>query len=124
MAKGFQIGHVVSQETRKKIGDALRRSVEFSCDNCGNLSRDKPSSFVRKKRHFCGQECYSIFRRDKLPIEEHARWSGGISSAEAHRRWKKKNPERMSFLKSRRYARERGALGSHTFEQWRTLREI
>ena len=37
--------------------------------------------------------------------------------------WKKKNPERMAHLKARRYARERNAEGSHTFEEWRALKE-
>lgn len=99
-----------------------KNRILFICDNCGKAADDRVSHFKRKKRHFCSQLCYSVFRRDKMPIEEHPRWTGGVSNTEAHRRWKKKNPERMAHLKARRYARERGAEGSHTHSQWEALK--
>lgn len=88
MPKGFQPGHQPSANTRKKIGDTLRRSIIFKCDNCGVTAIDKPSSFARKKRHFCGQDCYSEFRKDKLPIHEHSRFGTGHSSDEREKRKK------------------------------------
>lgn len=97
--------------------------IGFSCENCGAEASDKPSSYKRKKRHFCSMSCYAKFRAGKRPIEEHERWQGGVSSTEAHRRWKAKNPTRMAHLKAARYARERGASGSHTLEEWETLKE-
>lgn len=83
---------------------------------------ERAGHFKKSKRHFCDKTCYSEFRIEKIPIQEHPRWQGGVSQTEAHRRWKKKNPERMAFLKARRYAREQGAKGSHTFEQWKELK--
>lgn len=65
--------------------------------------------------------CYSVFRKTNLPIEEQHAWKGGVSQAEAHRRWKAKNPKRMSHLKARRYAREKNAEGSHDFEEWQAM---
>jgi len=94
----------------------------FTCAYCGELSSEKPSHFVRKTRNFCSQKCYSLFRAQYQPIEEHPRWHGGISNAEAHRRWKAKNPERMAHLKARRYAQERRAAGSHTLGEWTSLK--
>lgn len=40
-----------------------------------------------------------------------------------HRRYIKNHPERISHLKARRYARERGAEGGHTLEEWRELKK-
>lgn len=91
------------------------------CSNCEKEITRRTKLF--SKRVFCNQLCYSTFRKEKLPIEEHHRWQGGISNTEAHRRWKAKNPERMAHLKARRYARERKAEGSHTLEEWNSLKE-
>ena len=66
---------------------------------------------------------YHAFRKELRPIEEHERWDGGVSNTEAHKRWKARNPERMAHLKARRYARERGAEGSHTLKEWMELKK-
>lgn len=65
---------------------------------------------------------YHRFRAELRPKSEHERWDGGVTQTEAHRRWKKKNPERMAFLKACRYARERGAKGSHNYQEWLDLK--
>jgi len=96
--------------------------IKFNCKYCKKIAYDRPSHYKRKKRHFCSMQCYSKFRKERQPIQEHPRWQGGVSDTEAHRRWKKRNPKRMSFLKARRYARERGAIGFHTFEEWETIK--
>lgn len=58
-------------------------------------------------------------------VEQHA-YKGvrkpGESKQVYHRRYCKNNPARISHLKARRYARERGALGSHTIEEWEALK--
>ena len=69
-----------SAETRKKIGNALRKSIWFKCDYCDAWAYNKPSAYKRKKRHFCCQDCYSKYRAEKLPREEqHAYKNGGLS---------------------------------------------
>lgn len=68
-------------------------------------------------------ECYAKYRKEIMPKNEQPTWKGGITHYESHRRWVKKNPERMAHLKARRYAREKGAEGSHTFEEWKKLCE-
>ena len=97
--------------------------ILFKCDNCSAESIDRPSHYARKRRHFCSTKCYAEYRRDKMLPEEQNSWRGGVTPYEAHRRWVSKNPERMAHLKARRYARERNAEGSHTFEQWTALKE-
>lgn len=77
-----------SQETKDKISKALSRKIEFNCDMCGKLSLDKPSSFNRKKRHFCSRQCYSEFRKTKLPKEEHHRFGTGLPREEQAKRRK------------------------------------
>lgn len=96
--------------------------VLFECDNCGRVVLGRKSHYERKNRHFCSTECYSFFREFFLLPSEQPTWRGGVSQTEAHRRWKAKNPERMAHLKARRYARERGASGSHTLEEWEALK--
>lgn len=84
----FQVGHKHSVETKKKIGDALRRRVEFLCDYCNMPSNDQPSSYARKMRHFCSQYCYSKFREEILPKWEQPRFGTGNSPEERQKRIK------------------------------------
>lgn len=109
------------------MGNNKRLRVFFYCDYCNKLSSDRPSHYKRKKRHFCNQECYSSFRKEKLPLEEQHAYKGirkkGESKQIYHRRYCENNPERISHLKSRRYAREKGAIGSHTLEEWGELKD-
>lgn len=98
------------------------RRIHAICASCKKMFWEKPSHYKRYKRHFCSVPCYASYRRDVMPPEEQNTWRGGVSQTEAHRRWKRKNPEHMAHLKARRYARERGAEGSHTLKEWRELK--
>ena len=42
---------------------------------------------------------------------------------ETKKDYRKKNPEIIAHLKSRRSVRERGAVGSHTLKEWNNLKE-
>lgn len=95
--------------------------VKFFCDYCGELSSERKSHYDRKLRHYCNRRCYSFDRMENWGKEDQPTWRGGVTPSESHRRWKKKNPEKMAHLKARRYARERGAKGSHTLEEWESL---
>lgn len=80
------LGHVITAETRAKIGKALSQSILFNCDFCQKPVSDKPSSYAKKKRHFCSQRCYSQFRSARLPKEEQPRYGTGHSTEERVRR--------------------------------------
>jgi 5-methylcytosine-specific restriction endonuclease McrA len=125
--KGFVSGHKHSEETKKKIGDANRNQIYFNCEYCGKQSSDKPSHYKLKKRHFCSMKCYSKFRKELLPFYEQHAYKGIRKEGETkqiyHRNYCKNNPENISHLKARRYARERKAEGSHTLQQWKDLKE-
>lgn len=95
--------------------------MTYQCDNCKRPAETKASAYTRKRRHFCSNPCYWAYRRTAPPSEQPT-WRGGVSNTEAHRRWKAKNPRRMAHLKAARYARERGAKGSHSLEQWESLK--
>lgn len=95
--------------------------ISFNCDYCNLISKDWKSHFDKKKRHYCNMSCYSLARKHKWTKSDQPTWRGGVSNTEAHKRWKKKNPERMAHLKAMRYARERSAEGSYTLEQWNDL---
>lgn len=76
-----------SSETKKKIGDSLRRSIFFNCFQCGKMAFDKPSSFARKQKHFCSQDCYSSYKLT-IPKELHPKYGSGNSPSERSKRRK------------------------------------
>ena len=81
--KGFQVGHAHSKETKEKISNALSKKILFNCDMCGKQSSDKPSSYMRKKRHFCSRDCYSRYRKEVMkPHEQNSYKGGGMSDEE------------------------------------------
>ncbi|MEW8986085.1 MAG: hypothetical protein AB2401_03610, partial [Bacillus sp. (in: firmicutes)] len=115
-----------SEETRAKIGEANRRSTMFTCDFCGSLSFEKPSHYEKTNKHFCSMLCYTRYRAEVLHFTEQNSYKGvrkpGESKQVYHRRYAKRNPERIARLKARRYAREKNAEGSHTLEEWNELK--
>lgn len=125
--KGFQKGHTLSEESKKKISEKLSKKIKFNCDFCGKENQDKPSSYARKKKHFCNKNCYADYRREYYSIEEHNNYQGVRKSGESkqvyHRRYAKNNPDIIAHLKARRYAREKGAIGNHSLEEWNLLKE-
>lgn len=116
----------LSSETKKKISKANNKQIKFNCDYCRKVSFKKRSSFSRNERHFCSKRCYSKFVVERMTYEEMNAYKGirkpGESKQIYHRRYVKRNPERIAHLKARRYARERNAKGSHTLEEWKELK--
>lgn len=107
--------------SRQKPKWAKNRS-ELKCDYCSKLFWEDKNKSQKKKRHFCSMDCYAKYRKEIMPPNEQPTWKGGITPYEAHRRYVKKNPERIAHLKARRYAREKNAEGSHTLEEWQELK--
>ncbi len=63
--------------------------TQYKCDYCKKISYTRPSHYKKKKRHFCSQDCYSLFRKYKLPKEEqHAYKGGGLPESEKKKRIK------------------------------------
>jgi len=126
--KGFQKGHEVSKETRIKIGLANRGIwIKFRCDYCGKENEEKQSHYRNSKRHFCGMKCYKKFVRERMPIQEQNAYRGVRKKGESrqiyHRNYCKNHPENIAHLKARRYAREKGAEGNHTLNEWEGLKK-
>ena len=118
-----------SEETKKKIGIANRGVwIKFKCDNCGKENEEKQSHYKKKKRHFCNMDCYSKFRKEKLPLTEQHAYKGvrkeGESKQVYHRNYVKKHPDIISHLKARRYAREKKSKGKHSLFEWNALKEV
>lgn len=86
--KGFQKGHIVSEETRVKISKANDGNFFGKCDYCGKEYHTKKSHYKRTKRHFCSRECYSKYRAEYLPKEEQHAYGKGLSIEERIRRRK------------------------------------
>lgn len=101
-------------------------AIEYTCDYCGVICWESKGAYERKKRHFCSMRCYSLFRVTELPLTEQHTYRGvrkeGENKQVYHRNYCKSHPENISHLKAKRYARERGAEGSHTFIEWQTLK--
>jgi len=98
-----------------------KKRLELACDYCSKLFWEAKNKAQKKKHHYCSMLCYSKDRRENWKPEEQSSWRGGISPYESHRKWVKKNPLRMAHLKARRYARQKNAEGSHSFEEWQKL---
>lgn len=80
--KGFQKGHITTQETRDKISRANDGNFHTKCDYCGSDFHTKRRAFARQLRHFCCVDCYSKYRKDILPKEEQPRYGSGYSQEE------------------------------------------
>lgn len=70
------------------MGNNQNPRVKFFCEYCKVESSDRPSHYALKRRHFCSQNCYSLFRKDLLPKEEQNRYGTGYSPEERLRRAK------------------------------------
>lgn len=77
MSKGFQPGHIVSEETRAKISKANDGNFYCNCDYCGIKYHTKRSAFAKSKRHFCSRKCYYKYREEILPKEEQNAYGTG-----------------------------------------------
>jgi len=101
-------------------------AIEYACDYCGIIYWESKKAFEKKKRHFCSMRCYSLFRANVLPLTEQHAYRGVRKNGESkqiyHRNYCKTHPETISHLKARRYAREKGAEGSHTLLEWQMLK--
>jgi len=115
-----------SEETKKKIGLANRGVwITFNCDNCNKETQEKQSHYKKKKRHYCSMKCYAEHRKTWNFTEQNS-YKGvrkkGESKQVYHRKYVKNNPDIISHLKSRRYAKEKNAIGGHTLEDWINLK--
>ena len=109
-------------------GHGVRKNfsqIDVSCDYCGKLFKEKPSSIKKTKKHFCSTNCYSKYR-EKLDFNKSNAYKGvrklGESKQVYHRNYCKNHPDRIAHLKARRYARKRNAIGSHTLKEWELLK--
>lgn len=89
-------------EVRNKISLALK-GRKFSEEWKGKLSESK---LKNPTRYWLGK------KRPEMTGINCPWWKGGISTY-----------ERKLYLNSRRWARKNGAIGSHTFDDWKTLKE-
>lgn len=119
--------HKVSKETREKIGKANRGVwIKYKCDYCEKKCEEKISHYKKSKRHFCSMKCYAKFREEKIPFWEQPAYIGvrkkGQSKQIYHQNYMKKYPEKIAYLKAKRYAMKKNAEGSHTFEEWENIK--
>lgn len=114
-------------ETKLRIGNTNRNQLFYFCDYCGRLAHNKPSAYKKNKNNFCNQHCYSEYRKYQLPFYKQHAYQGVRKKNESkqvyHRNYCRNNPKNIAHLKSRRYAREQGAKGSHSLKEWESLKE-
>jgi len=124
---GRKKGYKHNKETKEKIGLANRGVwIKFKCDYCGKENEEQQSHYNQSKRHFCNVECRKEFFKT-LPFYEQNAYKGvrkiGENKQVYHKNYCKKHPKNIAHLKARRYARERGAEGSHTLKEWEALKK-
>lgn len=100
--------------------------VKYNCDFCGIEQTEQKSKYERSIKHFCNMKCYKSYVKT-LDFNKQNSYKGvrrvGDTKQVYHRRYSKNHPLTISHLKARRYAREKGAIGSHTLEEWLLLKE-
>ena len=116
-----------SEETKRKIGLANRGEwVKFECGTCKKKCEEKISHYRKSKTHFCSRKCQGI-AYSKIPFTKQVNYRGVRKEGEPKwiysARYRKAHPERIAHLKARRYARERNAEGSHSLEEWKSLKQ-
>jgi len=119
----------MSESTKIKICLANRGIwIKYNCDYCSKENEEKQSHYKRKKRHFCSMECYTKYRKEIMPPNECNSYKGirkpGESKQVYHRRYVQSHKINIAHLKARRYAKEKGALGNHTLQEWENLKKL
>jgi len=70
------------------MGNNKNPRVIFNCYYCQKETSERPSHYAKKKRHFCSNRCYALYRKYILPKEEHNRYGTGLPEEERKlRRW-------------------------------------
>ncbi len=84
----------------------------------------------RKKINQYKKNYYSSHSKEREKAKERAyKWRKEnpkkykLNFKKAKKKWNKANPDKIASMKKRRYARERGAEGSHTLQEWENLKE-
>ena len=90
-ARKFIIRGPLREETKLKISKANDGNFYGTCDYCGKQYHARKSHYTKSKRHFCGRDCYSSFRKELMPKEEHARYGKGMNQEEKGKRIKSRS---------------------------------
>lgn len=103
-------------------------TVKAICDYCGIVFWESKSSYSKNRLHFHSMKCYALFKKEKQPMQEQNAYQGirkiGESKQVYHRRYVEKHKINIAHLKARRYAKEKGALGSHTLQEWENIKKL
>ena len=132
--------HLIQVRANQRKMAESRKGQKFSDEWRENLSKahiglpsnrkgKKHSEETRKKI----SDWYKLHpaRRGK----NHPSWKGGMTDAEYYlknkekinsynKKWAKSHPEQVSFYAKQRYRRNKGAIGTHTLEDWENLKEL
>ena len=96
------------------------------CDYCKKEFNTRHSHYNRKKLHFCSTKCYSLYRKEIMLFTEQPAYKGvrkeGDSKQIYHINYCNTHKINIAHLKARRYAKEKGAIGFHTLEEWNNLK--
>ena len=111
------------EQNRKPRTEKTPKTV---CDTCGKHFYEKSSSVLKTDKHFCCRNCYSEYQK-QLTFDKANSYKGVRKPGDPKwiysKIYRKAHPERIAHLKAQRYARERGAEGSYTIEEWEALCE-
>jgi 5-methylcytosine-specific restriction endonuclease McrA len=76
-------GRIITEETRRKIGDANRVPLYFNCGYCGKEVVTTLSVFSRYERHYCSTACCYKYKKENgtRPCSEEAKIKIGIANS-------------------------------------------
>ena len=87
-ARKLVVRKPLGEETKSKISKANDGNFYGTCDYCGEQYHTRKSHYSVSGRHFCCRGCYSGYRKDIMPKEEHARFGTGMDQSEKEKRIK------------------------------------
>lgn len=104
----------------KKLTQEEKALIEYVCKGCDQIFKD----YECNKRKFCSIKC----KREYISLNNVGvnafHYKGGITTSESNRKWFEKNRTKKYFHNKRREVRMEGVTGTHTLEEWETLKKL
>jgi len=126
----FVKGHEKPKEMLQKMSNSLQgrtvwnkgRELHYDVWNKGMDSRPKCLDCGKQLTHYKTKRCRKCANEGIL----NPSWRGGITEdkKQYNKNYKQINRERLTFLQQKRRVLKNNAVGSHTFEEWKLLKEF
>lgn len=115
---------IPEREDQHQVARPRGPRVTLVCPVCSG-------SFTRKASHapkstYCSRPCMARAYEQLMQSKQNPNWRGGLETDDGHRRawerqWRQQHPEKVAAWNRRTKAARKGAVGSHTADDIRSL---